>query len=311
MGKILVVGSLNMDTTIALMHMPKVGETILADAQRFNVGGKGANQAGAVGKLGGDVSILGAVGDDEDGQILIENMQKAGVAVDGICIKKGENTGRAIIYVNEEGDNSIVVLQGANALLSVEDIRANTDKIMESDIVMLQMEIPIQTIEYVIKAAAEAGKKVILDPAPASGDFPKELYPYIDVIKPNETELGILLNNPDAVENIDVSARQLRDYGVKNVVATLGEQGTYIISKECGQKIIPAYTTNMVDSTAAGDSFIAALAVRLSNGADLESAVDYGNFVASIVVSREGAQSSIPTNEEVAELYAGRPRRQL
>lgn len=304
MGRILVVGSLNMDTTIALPHIPVVGETVLADNSHVNPGGKGANQAYAIGKLGGNVGMLGAIGNDKFGEVLTCNLRDACVDVSGLVTKTGVSTGNAIIYVNEQGDNCIVVIQGANAMLSVKNVQWHSDMIMESDIVILQMEIPMDTISYVIHTAAKAGKKVILDPAPAVSDFPKELYPYIDIIKPNETELGILLNNPNAVGNITASARQLREYGVKNVVVTLGKQGAYVDSDECVKGIVPSYAAKTVDTTAAGDTFIAAMAVKLAEGAALMDAVDYGNLVSSIVVSRKGAQSSIPTRAEMDSIIA-------
>lgn len=299
MKKILVIGSLNMDVTLELPHLPLAGETVLAEAIERNLGGKGANQACAVSKLGGRVGILGAIGDDSEGKLLLEGLQRVGVDTAGICVKPDEETGKAFVCVSTEGENTIVVAQGANGLLSIDDIQANMDKLEECDIVMLQMEIPLETISYVVKTASAAGKKVILDPAPATKDFPKDLYPYIDVIKPNETELCVLLNEPEAIHQLDVAAYRLRELGVKNVVVTLGGKGAYLATEDGDEKIVAPYPTEVVDTTAAGDTFIAALAVKLAMGENLDTAVDYANIASSVAVSRKGAQASIPTQNEV------------
>ncbi|MCI8442859.1 MAG: ribokinase [Provencibacterium sp.] len=301
MEQVLVVGSLNMDMTVTLSHFPAVGETILAGGFQQSPGGKGANQAYAIGKLGGAVRFLGAVGDDPDGQALCDNLRQAGVKVEGVLVKPGGQTGRAIIYVDSRGDNSIVVLPGANALLTAEDIRSQRQLLEECSTVLLQMEIPMGTIDYTIRTAFSLGKRVILDPAPATGEFPKELYPYIDIIKPNETELGILLGDPDAGKQVERSARRLKEYGVKNVLVTLGEKGVYVDTQNGETAHIPGHAVRAVDTTAAGDSFSAALAMKLSMGEKLIEAVRYANLVSSIVVTRKGAQSSVPSGEEVEE----------
>lgn len=295
------MGSLNMDLTVHLSHFPAVGETILAGGFSQSPGGKGANQAYAIGRLGGSVHFLGAVGDDADGRTLCDNLRQAGVDVEGVLVKPGEKTGRALIYVDSKGDNSIVVLPGTNALLTAEDIQRQQRQLEECSTVLLQMEIPMETIAYTIRAAAALKKRVILDPAPAAGSFPKELYPYIDIIKPNETELGILLGDPDAGKQVELSARQLKEYGVKNVLVTLGEKGVYMDAENGETALIPAHAVKAVDTTAAGDSFSAALAMKLAAGEGLMEAVRYANLVSSIVVTRKGAQASVPSGEEVEE----------
>jgi len=299
MSQILVVGSLNMDMTVEIPHFPLVGETILADRFYTGPGGKGANQAYAIGKLGGNVGMLGAVGNDDFGKTLLSNLSDVNVDISGVATKDNQNTGRAIINVNKHGDNNIVVVPGANAMLSVDDIRKHMRKIEQCDIVILQMEIPLETISYVIKAAAEAGKTVILDPAPAIEHFPKTLYPLIDIIKPNETELGILLGDKTAVNYIEESTKRLREWGVKNVVVTLGERGAYLDAGDGFGEFLPVKNVRVVDSTAAGDTFIAAMALKLLAGVSLREAAMYANKVSTIVVTRKGAQSSIPTRDEI------------
>lgn len=300
MKKILVVGSLNMDMTIYVDHMPAIGETIIAQKVQKNPGGKGANQAYAVGKLGGCVSMMGAVGDDDDGALLLDNLRQVNVDTSHVIVKEEKATGKAIIYVDANGNNNIVVVQGTNVLLDVKDMEARKNKILESDYVLVQMEIPLPTIAYVVKTASEAGKIVILDPAPAMADFPKELYSYVDIIKPNETELGILLGDENAHDHPEEAAARLYNYGVKQVVVTLGEKGAYLYSDKYPGVRIPPRRVEAVDTTAAGDCFTAAMALKMAQGADIRDAVIFAGFVSSIVVTRKGAQSSIPSMTEVS-----------
>ena len=301
MKKILVVGSLNVDMVVNVDHTPAVGETILTDRLALVPGGKGANQACAAGRLGANVKMLGAVGEDSYADIQIKSLGDAGVDISCIVKKENETTGLAFITVNAEGDNSIVVVSGANAVFSPQDIERNIKLIKESDIVILQLEIPLDTVLYAAKMAKLFGKIVILDPAPVPKEFPMELYQYVDIIKPNETELSMLTGMPCTMDSVSEGARKLRDYGVKEVLVTLGEKGVFINSAVCGECMIPAYKVETVDTTAAGDSFTAALAIMLSEKKNIIEAAEFANLVSSIVVTRKGAQSSIPTLQEVME----------
>lgn len=305
MKKILVIGSLNIDCVVHVDHTPITGETILCSRMNMVPGGKGANQACAAGKLGADVTFLGTIGNDSYGEFQKKSLVAAGVDISHLIERKNSSTGLAFITVDKNGDNSIVVIQGANATLTKEDIEQNTDLIEESDIVIFQLEIPIETVIYGAHKAKELGKLVILDPAPVPEHFPEELYRYVDIIKPNETELGMLTGTVVTENNLERAAACLRDRGVRNVIVTLGENGVYVDSEEEGKMRIPAVKVHAVDTTAAGDSFTAALAIKLSEGKNLREAVTFGNYVSSIVVTRQGAQSSIPTMEEVQE-YIGR-----
>lgn len=298
MKKILVIGSLNVDMVVNVPHMPVAGETILAGNMELVPGGKGANQAYAAGRLGAQVTMFGAVGDDSYSDIEKKSLASVGVDTSHLLVRKEKSTGLAWISVNSEGDNSIVVIQGANATLTESDIAAHEDLLRDCDILLCQLEIPLKTVIYAAKRAKEFGKTVILDPAPVPKEFPEELFSYIDVIKPNEKEAAQLLGEP--VTNYEEASDKLRSSGVKNVLITLGPKGAYINSESEGKHLIPVRQVPVVDTTAAGDSFTAALAVRLAEGSSLVQAVRYANEVAAIVVTRKGAQTSIPDASEVS-----------
>lgn len=291
-----------MDMVANVDHTPVVGETILTDKMTLIPGGKGANQAYAAGQLGANVAMLGAVGNDTYADMLLGSLNHAGVDTSAILSKDEANTGIAMISVNSDGDNCIIVVSGANGILSVADIEQNLELLKNSDIIVLQLEIPLDTVVYTAKMAKEFGKMVILDPAPVPNVFPEELYQYVDIIKPNETELSRLTGLSCSEEGIREGAAQLREKGVKEVMVTLGEKGVFIDSEICGTHLIPAHKVEAVDTTAAGDTFTAALALKIAEGTDIVQAAGFANTVSSIVVTREGAQSSIPTLEEVEQI---------
>lgn len=299
MGKILVIGSLNIDMVMKVDHMPTVGETILCDGMKLVAGGKGANQACAAGRLGTDVTMLGAIGNDSHGEMQRDSLQRSGVDVSGLITKERVSTGTAFITVNKEGNNSIVVVQGANAQFTPEDIEAHRDLLEECEIVILQLEIPMDTVLYAMKLARTLGKTVILDPAPVPEHFPEELYQYVDIIKPNESELSRLTGIADTQNHLEEAVQIVKDHGVKNVLVTLGGDGVYLDTENESPVHIPAKKVEVVDTTAAGDSFTAALAAMLLEGKTLKEAAEFANQVSAIVVTREGAQDSIPTLQEV------------
>ena len=299
MGKILVIGSLNIDMVMKVDHMPTVGETILCDGMKLVAGGKGANQACAAGRLGTDVTMLGAIGNDSHGEMQRDSLQRSGVDVSGLITKERVSTGTAFITVNKEGNNSIVVVQGANEQFTPEDIEAHRDLLEECEIVILQLEIPMDTVLYAVKLARTLGKTVILDPAPVPEHFPEELYQYVDIIKPNESELSRLTGIADAQNHLEEAVQIVKDHGVKNVLVTLGGDGVYLDTENESPVHIPAKKVEVVDTTAAGDSFTAALAAMLLEGKTLKEAAEFANQVSAIVVTREGAQDSIPTLQEV------------
>lgn len=297
MGKIVVIGSINMDFVIDVKEIPKKGETILSHGFELFPGGKGANQAYAVGKLGGQIAMIGAVGDDEYGEMLCRNLSSVNVDVSGVKICKHSSTGTAIICVEDKGDNSIIVNQGANGFVDRALIDENIGLIEECDIIVMQLEIPLDTVEYVAQIGKKLGKKVILDPAPARTDLSAELLNCIDVLKPNETELQILTNNGDSMEK---ACEKIIQSGTKNIIVTLGGDGCYLYNSECKGKLFPCNrNVKVVDTTAAGDGFTAAIALALAKAMTLEDAIEFAAKVSAIVVTRKGAQPSIPSADEL------------
>lgn len=302
MKKLLVVGSLNMDMVLNVAHHPQPGETILGRSLTYCPGGKGANQAFAAGRLGADVKMIGCVGDDGNGQALIENLEKAGVDTSAIVSVDKEPTGLAVITVDDHAENCITVISGANFCLTPELIRQQENVIAACDYIITQLETPVDTVLALAEMVRKHGKCMVLDPAPARKDLPDALFPLIDIVKPNETELQILTGQKtDTREDIEKAARYLLGKGVSTVVVTLGDKGAALVDASGirffeGQKVVP------VDTTAAGDTFTAAFVGGLAEGMTMASAIEYANKVSSIVVTRAGAQTSIPDKEEIKEI---------
>lgn len=297
--KIVVIGSLNMDWVIPVKHTPVEGETILAEGYTEVPGGKGANQAYAVGKLGGKIAMLGMVGNDDIGNKLIDNLKDVNVDTSRVEKLSNSKSGLALIYVNSQGNNSIVVLPGANSKCDIEYIDKNVDIIKESDIVLIQMEIPKDTVYYVINLANKLGKTIILNPAPAPDSITDDILSKIDYFTPNETELAkISRKQVTSIEEAKEASKILLEKGVKNIIATLGENGALLVSKE-EIKHFEVEKVSAIDTTAAGDSFNGAVAVYLSEGYSIDEAIKFSNKVSSIAVTRKGAQTSIPSREEV------------
>lgn len=286
--KILVIGSINKDLVINAPRFPKEGETILGKSFYINNGGKGANQSAAIAKLGGDISILGAVGDDNFGKDLSYSLSSNKVNIDNLIIKKNVSTGIAFITVIESGANNIIVSQGANALITKEDIKE--ELINKYDIIVMQLEIPLEIAKYSAKISKKLNKIVVLNPSPAI-KLDKEFLSYIDILIPNETEINI-------IGGIDY----VFDCGVKNIILTLGKKGCELITKEnnkINRKTFNAYNVEVVDTTAAGDSFLGGIVRMLAEDKTIEEAIIFAMKVANITVTRKGAIDSIPTYEEV------------
>lgn len=298
MAKILVAGSLNMDLRFSMKRMPLEGETVLGDGLLYNPGGKGANQAAAAARLGGDVAMLGAVGNDGFGDALENSLSDCGCDV-SLLRRVSVPTGTASIYVDELGRNSIVVIAGANAFCDTDYLKSCGEQLAACDILMLQLEIPYDAVWTITKKAHSLGKTVILNPAPAPDEIPESVLKCVDWITPNETELARLTGLPcEEPSEIEEAAAKLQKLGVKNVLVTVGSKGAYLCTKEMSE-LIPTLHVTAVDTTAAGDCFNGAFAVGLSEGMTPEEAVRFANKAASISVTREGAQSSLPWRKEM------------
>jgi ribokinase len=299
MSKILVIGSLNADLVVRASRFPSPGETIQGENLVTIPGGKGANQAVAAARLGAHVAMIGRVGSDAFGSTLIDNLDQNRVDTHGIIKDDSTATGAAVIIVDSYGQNSIVLSPGANVRLNVSDI--NADTFAGSSLLLLQFEIPIETVVYSAKQAKEKGLTVLLNPAPARS-LSDDLIRVVDYIVPNETELGLLTGKPIGdFDSVEAAGRTLLSRGAKNIIVTLGEKGALILNKE-GIKLIPAFNVKVLDTTAAGDAFIGGMSVGLMNGKSLGDAVQYGCACGALAVTKFGAQPSLPTLEEVNKL---------
>lgn len=297
MKNICVIGSLNMDLVVNVDAMPKPGQTIIGSNFKEVPGGKGANQAVAMARLNGNVSMIGKVGEDGFGQTLINSLKNDKVDTTYIQTAKG-STGVALITVDMNAQNSIVVSPGANFEVKEEDIDNNIKAIENSEIVVLQLETPLNTIKYALNKAKELNKYTILNPAPAV-KLDDEIIKNVDLLTPNETELEIISGvSIETEEDIQKAAQIMIEKGVKELIVTLGSKGSLYINKEKSM-FKKAYKVEAVDTTAAGDSYTGALAVALSQDKGIADAMDFASKVGALSVLKEGAQSSLPTLEDV------------
>ncbi|MCC3867438.1 ribokinase [Terrisporobacter mayombei] len=297
MKNICVIGSLNMDLVVNVDTMPKPGQTLLGGNFKEVPGGKGANQAVAMARLEGNVSMIGKVGNDSFGKTLMEALNNDNVNTDHVHIASC-STGVAFITVDKNAQNAIVVAPGANFQLTKDDIDRNIDCIKNSDIVVIQLETPLETVKYALKVAKDLNKYTILNPAPAV-KLDDEIIKSVDLLTPNETELEIIseikIENED---DINKAASKVIEKGVNELIVTLGSKGSLYINEE-KSFFKPAYKVEAVDTTAAGDSFTGALAVALSNNKTIKEAMDFASKVGALSVMKEGAQSSLPTLKDV------------
>ena len=301
LNKVTVLGSMNMDIVYRVKNKPKDGETIFGKSIEYICGGKGANQAVSAKRLGSEVCMIGKIGPDANGAILVNALKKDGINTDFITVDKDTNTGTAIISVSDSGSNSIVVISGANMQISNADIEKAKSEIKASQFLLSQLEVPMNAISFAFDYAKKNGVKTILNPAPASKIL-DEILINTDIIIPNETEAFQLTGTCVIdLETAKKAAEFFFNKGVTYVIVTLGEKGAALISKE-NAEIIPAIIVKAIDTTAAGDGFVGAIASKLSaefTYDDLKEAVLFGNKVSSIVVQRKGAQPSLPFLYEV------------
>ena len=301
MSKILVIGSMNMDLVVEADRYPEEGETIIGGKFEQFPGGKGANQALAAAKLGNQVEFIGACGDDSFAPKLKSSLKNGGAKTDNIFEIEGVSTGVAVITVDPAGNNRIIVSPGANYELNQERIEKIKDKIIDAEIILLQLEIPIKTIEKIVEIAAANKTKIILDPAPAQ-KLSDHVLAKIDYLLPNEGELDLLLaesKKKSRREKIDM----LLNKGVKNIIVTEGEKGINYYSQK-NEMHLDTLKVKAVDTTAAGDVFAGAFAADLMRENNLEEALKFAVRAAAYSVTKRGAQSSIPDEKELNEFLA-------
>ena len=295
-GKILVIGSSNTDMTIKSERLPAPGETILGGKFLMGAGGKGANQAVAARRLGGDVTFVCKVGRDIFGDNAIKGYEKEGIDTSHI-LRSDAPSGVALILVDAKAENSIAVAPGANGDLTPADIRNLRDVIAEASYLILQLEVPVETVLEAARIAHEAGVYVILNPAPAC-PLPEELFKYLSLITPNQTETALMTGIETDEASLDKAVAALRAKGVKDVIITLGSRGSLVCTGGKNE-FVPACKVKAVDTTAAGDTFCGALCVALSEGKSLTEAAAFATKASALAVQKMGAQDSIPYRKDI------------
>ncbi len=304
--KVVVIGSTNMDITIKVPQLPAVGETVLGGQWLLSPGGKGANQAVAAGRAGADVTFVSAMGEDEFGTQALNNLQQNGINTSCLHVLPDAQTGVAIIMVDDQGRNIIAVSPGANALITPAHVDATGDEVAAADVLLAQLEIPIETVARAVEAAHCAGTRVVLNPAPApTTALPREMLSHVDVMVANEIELGQIAAQM-GVSSQDYAPQAVLDCGVGSIIVTLGERGVRLHTRE-GESHIDAYKVRAIDTVGAGDTFCGAMACALAEGQDLTSAAGFANVAAALATTAIGAQSSIPTRAQITKALATPP----
>lgn len=301
MPRIVVVGSSNTDLVVRVPHLPAPGETVLGGEFVMAAGGKGANQAVAAARLGAEVAVVARIGQDIFGDRMLIGLQREGIRTRHIIVDPKAASGVALIAVDSSGENYIAVASGANMRLSPADVQSAEATLQKADVLLLQLEIPVETALAASNIAHQAGVRVILNPAPApSTPLPSELLANVDVLTPNKVEACSL-----AGTQLDarLAARQLAESGVRAVIVTLGALGALLVTRETEQHV-PGFAVQAVDTTAAGDAFTGGLAVALAQKRTLAEAVRYANACGALSATRLGAQPSLPTAEEVMSFLA-------
>jgi ribokinase len=304
--RVLVVGSANVDFTVAASRLPGVGETVSGGTLLVNHGGKGANQAVAARRLGAEVRFVACVGDDASGRDIRAALQAEGVGVDGMIVTREAATGTALIVVDQQGRNQIVVAPGANWRLSAEHVRSRAEDFAWAQVVLCQLETPLDTLDVALGEARRRGLVTVLNPAPVRDGISDDVWRRVDYLTPNEGEAARLSGVPvEDVRSASAAARVLRERGVGTVIVTLGVQGS-VACTAGGDVRTEAFPVNAVDTTAAGDSFNGALGTALAAGDALPDALRFASAAAALACTRRGAQPSLPTRAEVDRLLRAR-----
>ncbi len=302
MAKILVVGSINMDLVVRVPHAPMPGETVLGGDFETYPGGKGANQAVAASRMGGDVTMVGRVGNDDFGDTLIQKLVEDGIKTTHVIKDSTAATGIAMIPVAADGENAIVVASGANMQVSEEDVNQARPLMREADILLVQLECPLETVTAAVELAKAYDVPVVFNPAPAQ-PLSKALLNDLDYLTPNQSELMRLTGESD----IDQAIQKLKDWGVKKLILTLGANGARVITQDMDEHL-PSFEVTAVDTTAAGDAFNGALAVALAEGQPLLDAVWMGMAAGALAATKRGAQTSLPTRDAVNDFLQSHGR---
>ncbi|HPD48135.1 MAG TPA: ribokinase [Anaerohalosphaeraceae bacterium] len=299
--RIVVIGSSNTDMIIKIDHIPRPGETVIGGTFSTAAGGKGANQAVAAARAGGRVTFIARVGDDMFGRQALDGFRADGIDVSHVIIDPDAPSGVASIFVDAKGQNSIAVAGGANANLSPDDIHNAADVIAAADILVMQLETPVETVRAAAQIARDNAVTVILNPAPAQ-PLDKDLLKCISILTPNESEAELLTGIPvDSPQAAQKAADALRAQGVNVVIVTMGENGA-LLSTQNASAFVPAFKVDAVDATAAGDVFNGALAVAVAEGAPLPRAVRFASAAAALSVTKLGAQPSAPTRAVIEHM---------
>ena len=296
MARAVVVGSVNMDLVVEAGRLPRPGETLLGGRFSMAGGGKGANQAVGAARLGASVALVGAVGGDRFGEMMRSALEEEGIECGSVASRQGEATGVALITVLPGGENSIIVAPGANATVGSDDIRESLPLLGEADVLLVQLELPVETAVEALRLGKASGALTVFDPAPYRA-LPEETWGFVDIAVPNRLELAEFAGT----EGLEEGARRLLQKGAGGVVATLGSEGALICRGEAMGRV-EAFNVKAVDTTGAGDAFSAALAVSLAEGKPLYEAARFASAAGALACTVVGAQPSLPLRRQVEEL---------
>lgn len=308
MSKLCVIGSLNTDLVARVARFPAPGETLRGASFATFPGGKGANQAVAAARLGAVVCLVGKLGEDAYGRSYLDHLKLEKVDISGLTLQPGVSSGVALIMIDESGENTIVVVPGANSEVDSGYLRLHEPLLESHDLFLLQLEIPLDTVIRACRLLHHAGKRVILDPAPAIS-VPPEIYEYVDILTPNEHELETLTGmRSETLQEAIRAAAHLIEAGAKTVVVKRGRAGAVVVTAE-GSNEVRGFEVSAVDTTGAGDAFNGGLAVALSEGMDTAAAVRFANAVGALTTTAVGAQSAMPRRAEVEKMLGANVKR--
>lgn len=300
MKKVLVIGSLNMDMIVSVDNIPKVGETVISNSVEEYSGGKGGNQAVACARFEADTYMMACIGMDQNGEILKDDLVREGIATKGIIRHWKNNTGIAWITAEKTGQNSIVVIPGTNNAFTREDIDRNEELIKEADVILLQMEIPFEVVEYAIEKGRENNAFIILNPAPAK-ELSEGILSKVNILTPNESELDILTKS-SGLKTEEEKAKYLVDLGVENVICTLGDKGALFVNDKEVIHFTPL-KVKAIDTIGAGDCFNGVLAAEISRGKEIKEAIEIAVLASAVSVTKKGGQVSMPRRQDIVKKF--------